>query len=272
MGLFCSSGIQGAKPSRAVLPSTAGAAWWLWALGAFSDLRPLGSSPPPLQQLLAPLGSASLVVTSLASGGGRVGGPSRRPPAIRQAQPHHCAPPLRPPLRARLFRARAGPRLFWLSGLRARRCGSLFFPLVAEARPSLQGCSRASGHASSSPGASFPERPGPSGGLVVSEAAPSVSDPRLGRMRLLRPYPGEPPIPVGSRDPHLSRLEGGGGGGARLSGRSRWLVERTTVTMSSLDALWDPLEPYLGFPCIPLYPESPENSSSRGYQALPRLS
>jgi hypothetical protein len=228
---------------------------------ALGDLRPFGSSPPPLQQLQARSGSAFLAVTSLVSGGGRVGGPSQRPPAIRRAQPHHRAPPLRPPLRARLFRARAGPRLRWLSGLRARRCGSLplslfFFPLVSAARPSLPGSSRASGHASSSPGASFLLRPGPSGRLVASEAAPSVSDPRLGRMRLLRPCPGESPIPDVLPDPHLSRLEVGVWGvgvGARLSGCGRWLMERTTVTISS-DAFWDPPEPHLALPCTPAVP------------------
>lgn len=58
-----------------------------------------------------------------------MGGPRRRPPAIRPAQPHHRAPPLRPPLRARLFRARASPRLVPpppAVRVRARRCG--FFP------------------------------------------------------------------------------------------------------------------------------------------------
>lgn len=151
-----------------------------------------------------------------------------------------------------------------------------FFPLVSAARPSLPGSSRASGHASSSPGASFLLRPGPSGRLVASEAAPSVSDPRLGRMRLLCPCPGESPIPARLRDPHLSRLEVGvwgcGGGGARLSGRGLWLLERTAVTISSFDALWDPPEPHLALPCTPLYPKRHENSSSWGYRALPRLS
>lgn len=138
-----------------------------------------------------------------------MGGPSRRPPAIRRAQPHHRSPPLRPPLRARLFRARAGPRLRWLSRAARASLRLFFFPLASAARPSLPGSSRASGHASSSPGASFPLRPGPSGGLVASEAAPSVSDPSLGRMLLLRPCPGESQIPAGLRDPHLSRLEVG---------------------------------------------------------------
>lgn len=161
-----------------------------------------------------------------------MGGPSQRPPAIRRAQPHHRAPPLRPPLRARLFRARAGLRLRWLSGLRARRCGSpslslsLFFPLASATRPSLPGSSRASGHASSSPGASFPLRPGPSGRLVASEAAPSVSDPKLGKDAAAVPLPRRAPqIPAGLRDPHLSRLEvrGGGGvcGGVRSAFRPR---------------------------------------------------
>ena len=71
-----------------------------------------------------------------------MGGPSTPSPAIRPAVPHHRAPPLRPPLRARLFRARAALRLAPPSpppALRvcARRCG--FFsglrgaPLLAPA-------------------------------------------------------------------------------------------------------------------------------------------
>lgn len=69
-----------------------------------------------------------------------MGGPRRPPPPIRPAQPHHRAPPLRPPLRARLFRARAAPRLVPpppAVRVRARRCG--FFsglrgaPLLAPA-------------------------------------------------------------------------------------------------------------------------------------------
>lgn len=55
-----------------------------------------------------------------------MGGPSGPSPAIRPAVPHHRAPPLRPPLRARLFRARASPRLAPpppALRVRARRCG-----------------------------------------------------------------------------------------------------------------------------------------------------
>ncbi|XP_040324364.1 WW domain-binding protein 11-like [Herpailurus yagouaroundi] len=92
--------------------------------------------PSPREALSAPPPR----LTSGASGGGRVGGPRRRPPAIRPAQPHHRAPPLRPPLRARLFRARAAPRLVPpppAVRVRAGRCG--FFsglrgaPLLAPA-------------------------------------------------------------------------------------------------------------------------------------------
>ncbi|XDA90877.1 hypothetical protein R6Z07F_020485 [Ovis aries] len=60
------------------------------------------------------------------SGGGSVGGLSGPSPAIRPAVPHHRAPPLRPPLRARLFRARAALRLApppLALRVRARCCG-----------------------------------------------------------------------------------------------------------------------------------------------------
>lgn len=98
---------------------------------------------------------------------------------------------------------------------------SFFFPLASATRPSLPGSSRASGHASSSPGASFPLRPGPSGRLVASEAAPSVSDPKLGKDAAAVPLPRRAPqIPAGLRDPHLSRLEVRGGGGVCVGVRS----------------------------------------------------
>ncbi|KAJ8782037.1 hypothetical protein J1605_010550 [Eschrichtius robustus] len=102
----------------------------------------LGWSPGKRAQVrdgpLGPSFSADVGV----SGGGSVGGPSAPSPAIRPAVPHHRAPPLRPPLRARLFRARAALRLAPPSpppALRvcARRCG--FFsglrgaPLLAPA-------------------------------------------------------------------------------------------------------------------------------------------
>lgn len=55
-----------------------------------------------------------------------MGGLSGPSPAIRPAVPHHRAPPLRPPLRARLFRARAALRLApppLALRVRARCCG-----------------------------------------------------------------------------------------------------------------------------------------------------
>lgn len=155
--------------------------------GAVSRLSSPGAhrtppAPPAATSALGPSFSADVGV----SGGGSVGGPSAPSPAIRPAPPHHRAPPLRPPLRARLFRARATLRLAPPPpppALRvcARRCG--FFsglrgvPLLAPALAGTRPLSTSLSSVECWPAAETPQ------------AAPLVSNPSRPRLLPRQPVP-----------------------------------------------------------------------------------